>query len=161
MKILFLYYKDKHGVNTTPGAAHLQQKSQGCSVNHGNFQKNPSSSNPSFPLAQRCRPCSKVEMRLERNLDVLGRCSFLYPGTQAFLWFTWEDRGEWPQEGCRAAQGPLKTRGQRASSSVLQSPSSARVPPLGVALIWGIRIWFHLKKKILHKIFKRIALMQW
>lgn len=95
MKILFLYYKDKHGINITPGAAHLQVKSQGCSVNHGNFQKNPSSSNPSFPLAQRCRPRSKVEMRLEGNSDVLGRCSFLYPGTRAFLWFTWEDTGEW------------------------------------------------------------------
>lgn len=52
-----------------------------------------------------------------------------------------------PQEGCRAAQGHLKMRGQRASSSVLHSPSSARAPPLGLALIWGIRIRFHLKKK--------------
>lgn len=37
--------------------------------------------------------------------------------------------------------------GQRASSSALRSPSSARAPPLGLALIWGIRIWFHLKNK--------------
>ena len=29
--------------------------------------ESPSSSNPSLPLAQRCRPCSKAEMRLEQD----------------------------------------------------------------------------------------------
>lgn len=79
------------------------------------------------------------------GLNVLGRCS--NQGLRPSCGSLGKTETSEPQEGCRAAQGHLKMTGQRASSSALRSPSSARAPPLGLALIWGICIWFHLKKK--------------
>lgn len=60
-------------------------------------------------------------MRLE-GTRILGRCSFLYPGTRAFLWFTWEDRGEWTTRRPELPRAPEDEGTESEQLGVLLSP---------------------------------------